>query len=129
MAVNKSLQCISMKAEGTIPKNVPVKLGTGSGTVTAVTANTDIVVGVSQLDATDGFELPVAISGVVKLKCGASVSKDVWVGLDGTTATKVSTLTLAGGGTTIRQIVGRSHEAGALDEFIQVQLNLSTDRV
>jgi len=126
MAVQRAVRTASFKAGGTISKYTPVKNDTvkGKGYVIPVTVNTDKVIGFAQLDASDEQELPVALIGsVLKMRVGSGgVSQNDWVGLDSTDPTEIARLTLSASGTTIRQVIGLSLEAGNENDYVEVLL-------
>lgn len=110
MTVQKGLNPVSYLAGGTIAIYSPVKMGVAANTVIATSAATDPVVGFAQLDASSGGNVPVEPAGsgaTVKLRVGSgTVTGGDLVGLDGTDKTEIATLTEAGAGTTVRQVLG-----------------------
>lgn len=110
MAVTKGLNPVSYKAGEALEIYIPVKMGTANNTVIKPTAATDIVVGVTTLDAASGANVPVEPIGsgkTIKMRVGSGgVTGGDIVGLDGTDKTEIATLTEDGSGTTLRQILG-----------------------
>jgi len=123
MAVKKGVSGFSYKAGGTIGQYEPVKLGSGANEVIVPTAVTDIVVGVSQIDAVAGGEISVADKVIVLMRVGsAGVTKGDPITLDSTDKTEIATLTK--GTTSIRQLIGYAEATGVENEYIPVRLQL-----
>ncbi len=123
MAVQKGVSGFSYKAGGTILQYEPVKLGTGANEVIVPTAVTDIIVGVSQIDAVSGGEVSVANEGIVFMRVGSGgVTKGNPVTLDATDKKEIAVLTK--GTTSIRQLIGYAEATGVENEYIPVRLQL-----
>lgn len=109
MTIQKGVNPLSYVSGGVIGQYEPVKMGTAANTVIVPTAVTDIVVGVSQLDAVSGANVPVETrpGTVVKMRVGSgTVTGGNAVTIDATDFREIATLTKAGAGTTLRQLIG-----------------------
>ena len=74
----------SFQAEGAIPGNHIVTLGTGANSVTAASAVSETLVGVSHnLDAASGYQADVVMAGTPMVKAGAAITKGAYVTTDG----------------------------------------------
>lgn len=108
-------------AEAAITKYRAVKGGTGAEGVTPVTADTDIIYGVSQYGVTAGEILQgkgasVREEGITIWEAGAAIAKDALVGLD----TSGRCITLASG----KRCHGRARQAcGGSGDRIAVELD------
>lgn len=128
MAVQKGVSGFSYKAGGTMGKYEPVKLGTGDNEVIVPTAVTDIIVGVTQIDAVAGDEVSVADKGVVLMRVGSGgITKGNAVTLDSTDKTEIAVLTK--GNTSTRQLIGYAEATGVENEYIPVRLQLGDTMV
>lgn len=123
MAVQKGVLTKSYKAGGTIGKYEPVKLGTNTGEVIVPAADSDLIIGVSMIDAEAGQEVSVAYAGTVKMRVGAAgILKGDKVGLDATDPTEVIAYNSANND----QVIGIAEIAESVDEYTQVALSLNT---
>ena len=128
MAVQKGVECISYEAGGTIGQYEPVKRGSTANQVVVPTATSDIVVGVSQIDATSGEPISVCSKpgAVVLMRVGSGgVTDGDPVGIDSGDKTEIATITEAGNGSTLKQIIGYAEETGVENQLIPVRLTLS----
>ena len=84
-------------------------------TVIKSSATSSVIIGVALDSATAaGQGVEMALPGsVVLMRVGSGgVTKDDYVGIDGSDATEIATLTLAGSGTTNRQVLGIALRTG-----------------
>jgi len=108
----------------------PVKLTTiganGEITVIKAAANTDKVIGFAVQESTAaGQAVEIAVPGdIVLARVGSGgVTANDYVGLDSSDPTEIATLTLAGSGTTNRQVLGIVLTSGSSNEFVPVQFS------
>jgi hypothetical protein len=108
----------SFTADAAITKNRVVKI-TSTGAA-AATADTDLVIGVSQLTVATGEQCPVAMSGTSKITASAAISiGDLVVA---TTGGKIATTT-----TDKKRVIGTALEAATADgDLIEVLLTPAT---
>lgn len=121
MAVQKDVRTASFEAGGTIGQYEPVKL-TSANTVIVAAADSDLIVGVSQIDATSGEEVSVAIGGITLMRVGTNgVTLNTTVGLDAADPTEIDTY--ASGDND--QIVGIAQATGVANDLVPVLLTLN----
>jgi FlaG/FlaF family flagellin (archaellin) len=116
----------SFVASGSIGKNQPVELGTGTNDVKVVNASTDTVIGFALYDAVDGQEVAISlVASTKKMQAVGAITRGAYVGLDTGSPTKIASITLNASGTTYKQTLGLALEASTgADAFIEVlQLN------
>lgn len=121
MTVQKGVEAVSYVAGGTIGQYEPVKLS-AANTVIVAAADSDLIVGVSQVDAASGEEVSVAIGGIVKMRVGVNgVTINTSVGLDAADPTEIDTY--ASGDND--QIIGIAQATGVANDLVPVQLTLN----
>jgi hypothetical protein len=95
-------------------------------TVIKSSATSSIIIGVAldaAVSAGDGVEIALPGSIVLMRVGSGGVTKDDYVGIDGSDATEIATLTLSGSGTTNRQVLGIALRTGAENALIPVLFN------
>lgn len=95
-------------------------------TVIKSSATSSVIIGVALDSATAaGQGVEMALPGsVVLMRVGSGgVTKDDYVGIDGSDATEIATLTLAGSGTTNRQVLGIALRTGVSNDLVPVMFN------
>lgn len=118
----------SVKAGAAFAQFEPLKStteGTDANELTVIksSATSSVIIGIA-LDAATaaGQMVEMALPGsVVLMRVGSGgVTKDDYVGIDGSDATEIATLTLSGSGTTNRQVLGIALRTGVSNDLIPV---------
>ena len=73
--------------------------------------------------AGQGVEMALPGSVVLMRVGSGGVTKDDYVGIDGSDATEIATLTLSGSGTTNRQVLGIALRTGVSNDLVPVMFN------
>lgn len=109
----------SWKAGGIIGIYEPVKLGASDGEVIIPTADDDLIIGVSLIDAVAGESVGVVSEGVVLMRIGATPpAVNDLVGLDATDPTEITTFNTLNNS----QVVGICVSTGAENEYAKIKL-------
>ena len=81
--MNNDILVKTFKAEGDIPGNRIIKLGTGDNTVAAASAVGDRLIGISHAtDAKAGYAADVTLQGIATVKAGGAINKGEQVTTD-----------------------------------------------